>query len=104
MARDYILRRAPEVGEVLRLQPGNQKNRGESILARGLIRSVLCLSEIKIGRHPTAQVLRRKIPTAALHSIDSVAGTVRLELAQGDRHRADRRSNRGKQPAEHAHH
>src|SRR5215469_13691098 len=100
MAQDYILRRAPEVGEVLR--EAEESRRKHS--SRGLIRSVLCLSEIKIGKHPEAQLLRRNNPTADWHSIDSVAGTVRSELAQGDRHRPDRRSNRGKQPTEHAHH
>src|SRR5215469_6868773 len=103
MAPDYLLRRAPEVGEVWRLQPGTEESRRKHS-SRGFKRSVLWLSEIKISKHPKAQLLRQNIPTADLHSIDSVAGAVRSELAQCDSHRPDRRPNRGKQPTEHAHH
>src|SRR5215813_6246824 len=49
MARDYILRRAPEVGEVLRLQPGNQKNRGESILAEASYAPCSVFRKSKLG-------------------------------------------------------
>src|SRR5215469_18023885 len=47
--RDYTLRRAPEVGEVLRLQRGKPKNRGESILAEASYAACSVFRKSKLG-------------------------------------------------------